>query len=209
MGDSRMIELAGEPVMLLSDRALYWPARERLLIADLHLGKGHVFRSAGIPVPTGGTERDLQRLDRLLAFTGARSLWILGDFLHGARSAGADAAWHAFRHAHAGVDMGVVAGNHDRAFSANDAGVHRLSDGVVDGPFAFGHEPREGGQHYWICGHVHPVVRIPAHGRWPMFWVTEQLTVLPAFSAFTGGHALPLAQVRGSYACNGHALAPL
>jgi len=30
--------LAGEAVTLLADRALYWPARQRLIVADLHLG---------------------------------------------------------------------------------------------------------------------------------------------------------------------------
>lgn len=209
MGESRMLELAGEPVMLLADRALYWPARRRLFIADLHLGKGHVFRSAGLPVPTGGTQRDLQRLQRLLAFTRARSLWILGDFLHGARSTGADAAWHAFREAHATVEIGVIAGNHDRAFCAADADVQRLREGVVDGPFAFGHEARPRGAAHWICGHLHPVVRIPSAGRWPIFWLEPGMTVLPAFSAFTGGYVVPLANARGSFACNGHDVAPL
>lgn len=209
MGESWRHEIAGEPMILLADRALYWPARERLLIADLHLGKGHVFRAAGVPVPTGGTHRDLARLEGLLTMTGARSLWILGDFLHGVRSPASDAAWLAFRHTHSSVAVGVVAGNHDRAFSAADAGVEHLREGVVDGPFAFGHQPQARGAHHWICGHVHPVVRIPSTGRWPLFWLSAHLTVLPAFSAFTGGHAVPLAKARGSFACNGQHLAPL
>ncbi len=52
--DERLsIKLADEPVVLLGDRAMYWPARSRLIIADLHLGKSHVFRQAGIAVPLG------------------------------------------------------------------------------------------------------------------------------------------------------------
>ena len=49
--------MRGERLQLHADRALYWPARGRLLIADLHLGKGDVFRRAGIAVPRGGTAR--------------------------------------------------------------------------------------------------------------------------------------------------------
>lgn len=211
MAESRLQVLAGEPMILLADRGLYWPTRKRLLIADLHLGKGHVFRSAGLPIPTGGTHRDLSRLQRLLAITGARSLWILGDFLHGVRNPAADQAWRDFRQAHAGVQIGVIAGNHDRAFCTRTAEVEHLHDGVIDGPFAFGHQPHVRGQEgpHWICGHLHPVVRIPANGRWPIFWLCPGLTVLPAFSAFTGGHALSLAQARGSVACNGRDLAPI
>lgn len=63
MADALRLAIAGEPMLLLADRALYWPARQRLLIADLHLGKGTTFRSAGIAVPSGGTAHDLARLD--------------------------------------------------------------------------------------------------------------------------------------------------
>lgn len=209
MAETWMHTLAGEPVMLLADRALYWPSRNRLLIADLHLGKGHVFRTAGVPVPQGGTHRDLTRLERLLTTSGAGSLWILGDFLHGVRSARTDAAWQAFRHAHPRLQVGVIAGNHDRALSAEAAGVELVREGTLDGPFAFGHHPRHHPTRHWICGHIHPVVRIPDLGRWPLFWLQPGLTVLPAFSAFTGGHVIPWNEARGGFACNGHALAPL
>ena len=54
--DALAIKLANEPMVLLGARALYWPARSRLIIADLHLGKSHVFRQAGIAVPRGATQ---------------------------------------------------------------------------------------------------------------------------------------------------------
>ena len=87
--------IAGERMCLLADRALYWPARRRLLIADLHLGKGDVLRAAGIPVPSGGTGHDLARLGTLLETTGAGQLWVLGDFLHGPRQPRVEALWRA------------------------------------------------------------------------------------------------------------------
>ena len=47
--------------------------------------------------------------------------------------------------------------------------------------------PEPGGGHV-VCGHVHPVVRVPAlPGRHPAFLLDPAQTVLPAFSAFTGG----------------------
>ncbi|RBB99100.1 phosphoesterase, partial [Xanthomonas oryzae pv. oryzae] len=55
MGDSVQLQLAGETVELLGERALYRPAHRALLIADLHLGKADVFRRAGIGLPAGGT----------------------------------------------------------------------------------------------------------------------------------------------------------
>jgi DNA ligase-associated metallophosphoesterase len=213
VGETLPILLAGEPVVLLADRALYWPARGRLLIADLHLGKGDVFRAAGIPVPTGGTAHDLARLDVLLRATGAHALWILGDFLHGPRHAGVDAAWRALRDAHPHVHMAVVRGNHDRRFDRDAAGVEEVPDGLVDGPFAFRHAPHDeppagatGDAPHLLCGHVHPVLRIPGTGAHPLFWLQPGCTVLPAFSRFTGGYRVSPAACAGSVVCDGRAL---
>ncbi len=206
MGDRIALAIAGEQVCLLADRALYWPSRRRLVIADLHLGKGSVLREGGIAVPGGGTRADLSRLAALLATTGASSLWILGDFLHGPRSSRSDAAWHQFREAHAGIDVAVLPGNHDRAFDAHAAGVVALSEPVHDGPFRFSHMPPEhakpSGEHA-IYGHLHPVIRLPGLGAPPLFWQRPVATVLPAFSLFTGGYRVQPAQARGSFACNG------
>lgn len=208
MADVLDIAIAGEPVRLSADRALYWPARRRLLVADLHLGKGDTFRAAGIAVPSGGTVHDLARLSALLAASDAASLWILGDFLHARRHAAVDAAWRAFRDRHASVAIAVVPGNHDRAFDPDAAGVALVAAGTADGPFEFHHAPVEpvDASRHTLCGHVHPVLRLPGAGRHPLFWLRERVTVLPAFSAFTGGHAVPRADCRGSVLCDGRAL---
>src|SRR5690606_33697305 len=165
MAEALDLALAREPVRMLADRALYWPARARLLVADLHLGKGDTFRAAGIAVPSGGTAHDLARLATLVERGRARELWILGDFLHARRTAAVDAAWRGFRDAHAAVAMAVVPGNHDHAFDPEAAGVERLPDGIVDGPFAFHHAPPPAAVAHVVCGHVHRV--LPAGGRSP------------------------------------------
>ena len=198
--------IAGERMRLLADRALYWPARNRLLIADLHLGKGDILRSAGIPVPSGGTRHDLSRLGALLEATGAHQIWILGDFLHGARQPRVEAAWRRFLAAHPGCSASVIAGNHDRALVPDAAGLVHLPDDVQDGPFRFRHMPPndagstvagaqpalpEAEPAHVICGHLHPVVRLPGlRGRFPALVLGPEQTILPAFSAFTGGWLL-------------------
>ena len=210
MAEALEITLAGEPVLLLADRALCWPARRRLLVADLHLGKGDTFRAAGIAVPSGGTAHDLARLAALIERVRARELWILGDFLHARRNAAVDAAWRAFRDAHAAMEMAVVPGNHDRAFDPQAAGVERLPNGIVDGPFAFRHAPPHGADAaHVVCGHLHPMLRLPGAGRHPLFWLRDGITVLPAFSAFTGGHQVARADSCGSVLCDGRQLARL
>lgn len=212
MPAARELRIAGERVWLFAERALYWPARDRLLVADLHLGKGDILRAAGIAVPSGGTRHDLARLDALLRASGARELWVLGDFLHGPRQARAEAQWRALVAAHRGCAFGVVAGNHDRALVADALGVVRLPDDVREGPFRFRHHPLDDpdpAAGHVLCGHVHPVVALPGlPGRHPALALGHGQTILPAFSAFTGGRPLDprgpwIACARGEFAALG------
>ena len=183
------VTLAGERVELHADRALFWPARARLVIADLHLGKGDIFRRHGIAVPSGGTGGDLARLDALIARTGAAELWVLGDMLHG-DPAGSRwrAAWSAFRAAHRDLAIRVIAGNHDRALHAAALDVAIDAAAVRDGPFEFRHAPATRPGAHVLCGHLHPVLRLaPLRRQFPAFVPGPAVTVLPAFSLFTGG----------------------
>lgn len=189
MGASHRLVLASETVELLGDRAVYWPARQRLLIADLHLGKADVFRRSGIGLPAGGTIHDLQRLSDLLQATGALELWILGDILHGAAPPAAwREQWNAWRKQHPDVRMVGVAGNHDRALTQTPLGLQLEEDCVEDGPFALRHDPLPHPRLHVICGHLHPLAATPGISRrWPAFWLRPGITILPAFSYFTAG----------------------
>lgn len=206
MAETIDLVLAGEPVRLFADRALYWPARRRLLVADVHLGKDDAFRAAGIALPAGGTRHDLERLTALIDGCGAASLWVLGDLLHGPR---VDARWREdwthFRERHADLDLRLIEGNHDRAAARAGLDIERHRDPVDDGPFRFAHAPHPApaaDARFAVCGHVHPVVNVPGfRGRFPAFAVIDRQLVLPAFSLFTGGWLVKQAQAR--YACLG------
>ncbi|MFI8718449.1 ligase-associated DNA damage response endonuclease PdeM [Stenotrophomonas sp. NPDC077464] len=185
------ITLAGEPVHLLGERALYWPARHALLIADLHLGKADLFRRAGIGLPSGGTGDDLARLTRLVRQHPVRTLWILGDVLHGAaHRASWYRQWQGWREQHQALDIGALAGNHDRVLPKADLGIRLLGERVQEGPFLLRHDPQPHPTLHVLCGHLHPLARLPGmQRRWPAFWLRERLTVLPAYSHFTAGIA--------------------
>jgi len=190
MAASQRLQIAGEPIELLGDRALYWPARRRLLIADLHLGKADIFRRAGIGLPAGGTTHDLERLSQLLHDNDARELWVLGDVVHGpAHHSAWHQQWMTWRRDHAATRVVAVAGNHDRALPESQLELEILSgDCVEDAPFALRHEPAPHAQLHVICGHLHPLAALPGmRRRWPAFWLREGMTILPAFSHFTAG----------------------
>ena len=189
------IELAGERVLLLPEKALYWPREKMLIIADIHFGKAASFRALGVPVPGGTTAANLGALDVLLARHAVREILFLGDFLH-AKAAHAEAtmtAIHGWRLARPALKLTVVRGNHDAHAGDPPA---RLAIDMVDeplrqAPFAFCHHPDLLVPGYLMAGHVHPVYRLRA--GWdslllPCFLVGQGRVVLPAFGAFTGGH---------------------
>lgn len=192
MTERLVVDIAGETMHLLADRALFWPARGRLLIADLHLGKGDVFRAAGIALPSGGTAHDLARLDRLIDATGARELWILGDLLHGAtHHARWREGWDRWRSAHAGLRIAALRGNHDRHRDDAALDIDALGESVAQDGLLLRHEPLPDPAHHVIAGHLHPTLRLPGIRRpLPGFWLRPGHTVLPAFSAFTGGQVV-------------------
>ena len=78
--------LAGVELWLLAEKAIYWPARQALLVADIHFGKAAAFRALGQPVPHGTTAGNIARLDSLLARYDCREIIFLGDFLHAPES---------------------------------------------------------------------------------------------------------------------------
>ena len=51
------IELAGSTLWLLADKAIYWPAQQALLVADVHFGKAAAYRRLGQPGPHRLTRR--------------------------------------------------------------------------------------------------------------------------------------------------------
>ena len=186
--------VAGEDLVLLPERAAYWPARKALLVADFHLGKAASFRKAGIPLPSGTTKDNVARLDRAIEKTRAKEVVFLGDFLHSAqgRAAATFATFAAWREQRAAVTLTLIRGNHD--VKAGDPPpewrMRCVQAGEAAAPFVFNHEPGPSRAGYALSGHIHPAVRLSAAGekplRLPCFWFGARYGVLPAFGAFTG-----------------------
>ena len=78
-----VVTIAGEQLQLLPQRALLWPARALLMVADAHFGKAARFRTLGVPVPSGTTAANLQVLDGLIARHAVERIVFLGDLMHG------------------------------------------------------------------------------------------------------------------------------
>lgn len=186
-------------IVLLAGRGAFLPASGSLLVSDLHLGKAATFRRAGIPVPEGSAQADLDRLERLVRGTAARRLLVLGDLFH-ARTGCTErvfAEFTALRRRIAGTEVVLVLGNHDRSVGAMPAqlGIDACVPHLTEAAWHFVHEPPPapaGLTSFTIAGHLHPTVSIrsPAGDRVAdrCFVADGPLLVLPAFGSFTGGH---------------------
>ena len=190
------VQLAGEELWLLPEKALYWPAQETLLIADVHFGKAAAYRSLGQPVPQGTTWRNIAVIDGLLATLPCRQLIFLGDFLHGpgSHTSATLQALADWRARNAELPMTLIRGNHDKRAGDPPASlnIRVVPEPLLMGPFALRHEPESHPHRHVLAGHVHPVYRLNGLGRQSLrlacFKLGEDISLLPAFGAFTGGY---------------------
>ena len=192
------LHVAGQPLLLLPEKAVFLPESDTLLVADMHIGKATSFRQLGVPVPAGTTDETLEVLSGLVRRMEARRVVFLGDFLHSARSLAADtlAALTRWRELHGALELTLVRGNHDdRAGDPPVAlDIQAFDEPLLHRGLAFCHHPRPVEGAFTLAGHLHPCVSIGgrAHDwhRLPCFWFARQVAVLPAFGAFTGMQAI-------------------
>jgi DNA ligase-associated metallophosphoesterase len=188
------IDWAGERLLLLPERAIYWPAEGTLIVSDLHIGKAAAFRAAGVPVPEQTTAATLARLARALAHTGATTILCLGDLLHApsGRTPAAFSAVAKWREEHAFCRVLLIRGNHDTRAGDPPAewGIVCHDEPWDFGPFTWRHRPAITPNRYTFAGHIHPAVSLNGPGRQqlslPCFHFGAQLAILPAFGEFTG-----------------------
>jgi DNA ligase-associated metallophosphoesterase len=191
------VGLGDEQLVLLPQKAAFWPRERMLIIADIHFGKAAAFRSFGIPVPKGTTTENLQALDALIELTGANHVLFLGDFLHAraAHAASTQAAMLAWRRRRCDLILTLVRGNHDKHAGdpARELGIDLVDEPYTVGPYSFCHHPDIAAPCYVLAGHVHPVYVLATRSdalRLPCFIAGPTRMILPSFGAFTGGHAL-------------------
>ena len=180
----------GHELMALPQGALYWPARNALLVADLHLEKASWFAKLGQMLPPYDSVATLADLQAVVAATGAREIWCLGDSFHDRH--GCERLPAQARALLTGLTAATrwtwITGNHDPVY-ADPCGGALTDEALVDG-LVLRHiaDPRETRPE--LSGHFHPKLRITHRGRQVSrrcFVATTRKLVLPAFGSLTGG----------------------
>ena len=196
MDQNVTLKIENESLLFDCRRAIYWPRRKLLIVADLHWGKTHYLRDHGVAITDKVFEADLLRLSELMDQYETETLLVLGDLIHHEKSLSKgliDQVAH-FRD-HNACELILVKGNHDRYTEFPDSWGIVEEDDFYLPPFYFSHEfnPKKSG--YQLSGHVHPMIRLKAGVdslRLPSFILDDAFCLLPAFSHLTGGQDIRL-----------------
>jgi len=191
---SEQIEIAGERLTLLSEKAIVLADHDVILVSDLHFGKVDHFRKNGIGLPASAARKDIYRLEKLINDVDVNHIVFLGDLFH----SDYNDAWIDFREMltrNRSRKFTLVVGNHDILEASQYEGVS-LTKQLDINNLRLTHEPLdeiiEG--KYNLCGHIHPGVRLKGKGkqslRLPCFYFGQDVGIMPAYGTFTGTHVL-------------------
>lgn len=191
MSADREFRVNGAVLVADPSGALIWPARQSLVVADLHLEKGSAFAARGQFLPPYDTAATLRRLERAIDRHRPERVICLGDSFHdagaGARLAERDRG--RLGRLTARCEWIWIAGNHDPAPPEDLGG--RVAESLIDGPLVFRHQAAANGAAAGeVSGHWHPKAAVhlpPKRISAPCFVTDGRRLVLPAFGAYTGG----------------------
>jgi len=203
---------AGETFQATADGALFWPARNALLVADLHLEKASWFARLGQFLPPYDSHATLSALAAVIDQTGATSLYCLGDSFHD--RFGCDRLPVNARALLAGLtarlDWVWIVGNHDPGFADHCGG--RIEDEIEIAGITLRHEAVRADCRPEISGHYHPKLRVNVRGRRVSrrcFVLSASKLIMPAFGSLTGGLDAHHPEIIGSVGANAAALVPV
>ncbi|MDX1710004.1 MAG: ligase-associated DNA damage response endonuclease PdeM [Rhodovibrionaceae bacterium] len=182
--------------------ALYWPAQEALLVADLHLEKGSAYARWGQMLPPYDTCTTLNNLESVLARFRPRRLIALGDSFHDRTAAErvAPSERARIRSMTEALDWIWIAGNHDPEPPADWGG--RVEPEITLGALVLRHEAIESHVAGEISGHYHPKASVRVRNKRisaRCFIDDGRRLVLPAFGAYAGGLSVLDPALRGLF----------
>jgi DNA ligase-associated metallophosphoesterase len=188
-------DFCGHEFRLTQGRALYWPAEQALLVADLHLEKASWYASGGQMLPPYDSRETLARLAVAVRETGARRVYTRGDNFHD--SAGAERLEpHAAGMLDAltrSLEFVWITGNHDDRLAGEIGGTLAVELEVAG--MVLRHQALAGETRPELSGHFHPRLKVTVRERnirRPCAVVSADgqgagRMILPAFGALTGG----------------------
>ncbi len=206
------LSFAGETFLATASGALFWKAREALLVADLHLEKASWFARLGQLLPPYDSHATLTALADEVERTGATRLYCLGDSFHdrfGCDRLPSDS--RALLEALTSrLDWTWIVGNHDPGFADHCGGT--IVQEVEVAGIILRHEALSNDPRAEISGHFHPKLRLNLNGRRiarRCFVASDRKLILPGFGSLAGGLAARHPEIIGATSGEAVALVPV
>jgi len=203
---------AGETFYPTPEGALFWPARQALLVADLHLEKASWFALFGQFLPPYDSQATLSAVANEAERTGATRIYCLGDSFHD--RFGCDrlpsAARKILTELTSKLEWTWIVGNHDPSFADHCGG--RIEEEILVGGIVLRHEAAREEVRPEISGHFHPKLRLNLRGRHVSrrcFVMSLSKIIMPAFGSLTGGLDAHHPEILGSVGGKASALVPV
>jgi DNA ligase-associated metallophosphoesterase len=219
------LSFGGQHFLASSSGALFWPAQEALLVADLHLEKASWFARLGQFLPPYDSHATLTELAEEIAACGASRLYCLGDSFHD--RFGCDRLSSPARQLLLSLTSRLnwvwIIGNHDPMMGSRRPGDGavpsfadhcggRLADEVEAAGIVLRHEALAADPRSEISGHFHPKLRLQLRGRnvsRRCFVTSPTKLILPAYGSLTGGLDAHHPEIMKNVAGPASALVPL
>lgn len=200
------VSFAGQEMLLVDGRALYWLREQALLVADLHLEKASWYAQDGQMLPPYDSRETLERVADAVKHSGARRVITLGDNFHDDEGTSRLDPYAAgmLEGLTRSLDWVWITGNHDE-------GMHRTFGGELASELEIGgivlrHIAKAGETRPELTGHFHPKVRVNVRNRHisrPCGVISRgsergDRMILPAFGALTGGMDAAAPEIRAA-----------
>lgn len=205
------IETCGIEILLHPTGAVYWPAADSLLLADLHLGKESVFQQSGIAIPSGASSATLRALGSLVEEFSPGQVIVLGDLLHARVGLTPPLQQELLATAdrYSSSQWILIPGNHDRGSirTLRNCGWSIAPDRMELHGVALVHAPLDSPSiaNLTIAGHLHPSIRFALSSketvRLRCYWMSSSQLILPAFGGWTGTKSVAPARGDRVFAC--------
>lgn len=184
------INLRGEKIALLKEKAIFWEQEKALFLSDLHLGKANHFQKNGMALPNHHDKNDLDKLAFIIKENKANKVFFLGDLFHSAENLAVE-QFNTFIKKFTRCKFYLIIGNHDiipnRVYNDLKLSCH---SSIEIGPFIFSHEEITNSSKYNIHGHVHPGIKLKGKAKQSLrtacFYFSSKHAILPAFGSSTG-----------------------
>jgi uncharacterized protein len=189
------LEVGGQALMLLPEKAVFLPDSDTLIVADVQLGKPSPFLQPAVAgTHNSAPDATLSELTRLIQKLSVRHLVFLGHFLRGDMEPSLSVELQRWRELHHLLELTVVNEPNDVAVNLTlDLAVQTRTEPLLCQGLVLRHQPELGDLGFVLAGSTYPCVNIGGIGgrthdwlRLPCFWFAQRLGVLPTFGALSG-----------------------